>query len=91
MTKADLVNEIAIATGYDKVTINVIVEASMKSIKKSLIKGESVFLRGFGTYLTKTRKEKVARNIGKHISVVVPEHRVVAFKPAASFAQEVRQ
>ena len=91
MTKADLINEIAITTGYDKVTINNVVEASMNCIKKSIVEGENVFLRGFGTYHTKMRKEKVARNIGKHISVVVPEHRIVAFKPAASFAQEVRK
>jgi len=90
MTKADLINAIAISTGYDKMTITVVVEAQMASIKKSLLKGENVYLRGFGTFLTKKRKEKVARNIVKHTSVVVPEHRVASFKPAASFAQEIR-
>ena len=89
MTKADLINAIAISTGYDKMTITVVVEAQMASIKKSLLKGENVYLRGFGTFLTKKRKEKVARNIVKHTSVVVPEHRVASFKPAASFAQEI--
>ena len=90
MTKADLINAIAIATGYDKLTITVVVEAQMASIKKSLLNGENVYLRGFGTFLTKKRKEKVARNIVRHTSVVVPEHRVAAFKPAASFAKELR-
>ena len=90
MTKADLINAIAIATGYDKLTITVVVEAHMASIKKSLLNGENVYLRGFGTFLTKKRKEKVARNIVRHTSVVVPEHRVAAFKPAASFAKELR-
>ena len=35
MTKADLINDIAIATGYDKMTITSIVEAYMDSVKKN--------------------------------------------------------
>ena len=91
MTKAELINDIAIATGYDKTTISVVVEAFMESVKKNLVDGENVYLRGFGSFITKTRKEKVARNIGKHMSVIVPSHRVVAFKPAAELADDVRK
>jgi len=91
MTKAELINDIAIATGYDKTTISVVVEAFMESVKKNLVDGENVYLRGFGSFTTKTRKEKVARNIGKHMSVIVPAHRVVAFKPAAELADDVRK
>ena len=90
MTKAELVNELAITTGYDKTTIGVIVEAFMSGVKKNLVEGENIYLRGFGTFTTRKRKEKVARNIGKHMTVVVPEHRVAIFKPAAQFAAEVR-
>ena len=86
MTKAELVNAIAIQTGYDKTTIMNVVESAMENIKKTVAEGESVYLRGFGSFGTKTRAQKVARNITKNESMIVPEHKIPAFKPADSFA-----
>ena len=39
MTKADIVNEVAKATGIEKTTVQTVLEASMDSIKDSLAKG----------------------------------------------------
>ena len=85
MTKADLVNAIAIHTGYDKTTILNIVESAMSNVKKSVASGENVYLRGFGSFITKTRARKVARNITKNTSVIVPEHKIPAFKASNEF------
>ena len=90
MTKADLINDIAISTGYDKKTISAVVESYMNSVKKSLVNGENVFLRGFGTFQIKLRKAKIARNISASSSVPVPPHRVATFKPCKEFAKEMR-
>ena len=90
MTKAELINEIAISTGYDKTSIGIIVESMMETVKKNVAKGENVYLRGFGSFITKIRAAKVARNISKKTSVQVPEHKIAAFKPAAEFAELVR-
>ena len=91
MTKAQLVNEIAIATGYDKTTIGIIVESFMTNVKLNVTKGENVYLRGFGSFITRTRAAKVARNISRQTSIQVPEHKVPAFKPASEFLAEVRK
>ena len=61
MTKADIVNEIAKNTGVEKVAVQKTVEAFMETIKASLVNGESVFLRGFGSFVTRKRAEKTAR------------------------------
>ena len=90
MTKAELVNEIAIATGFDKTTISMVVESYMDIIKKNLTDGENVYLRGFGSFIAKTRRAKVARNISQSTSIRVPEHKIASFKPAAEFAQAMR-
>ena len=90
MTKADLISEIAISTGYDKKTISVIVEAFMQGVKQNMAKGENVYLRSFGSFILKTRAAKVARNISSSTSIKVPEHTIPAFKAAAEFAAEVR-
>ncbi len=90
MTKAELVNQIAAQTGYDRVTVLNVVESFMENVKGSVVKNENVYLRGFGSFITKTRKEKVARNISKNTSIVVPEHNIPAFKPAKEFVQSVK-
>lgn len=88
MTKAELNAEIALATGYDKKTVSAIIEAFMTGVKSNLANGESVFLRGFGSFTTKTRKAKMARNITRQTTVFVPEHKIPHFKPAQEFQDE---
>ena len=90
MTKADIVTEIAKKTGVEKVQIQAIVESFMDEIKDSLGRGENVYLRGFGSFIVKTRAEKVARNISKNTTITIPEHNIPAFKPAKSFAGDVK-
>lgn len=91
MTKADLVRQVARETGYDKATILNVLEAAMEGIKKNVAAGENVYVRGFGSFITKVRAEKVARNITKNTSIVVPEHKIPAFKPAHEFVDQVRK
>jgi DNA-binding protein HU-beta len=91
MTKAELINELAITTGYDKKSITVIVEGFMENVKNNVANGENVYLRGFGSFVTKTRAAKVARNISQKSSIYVPEHKIPYFKPAKEFAAEVRK
>ena len=90
MTKADIVTEIAKRTGVEKVQIQAIVETFMDEIKDSLGRGENVYLRGFGSFIIKTRAEKVARNISKNTTITIPAHNVPAFKPAKSFAAKIK-
>jgi DNA-binding protein HU-beta len=90
MTKAEIVAEIVKKTGIEKVAVEATVEAIMESIKTSMSNGDNVYLRGFGTFLLKTRKEKTGRNITKNTSVTIPAHVIPAFKPSKEFAAEVK-
>ena len=65
MTKADIVNEISKSTGIDKANVLETIEKFMETVKESLSHGENVYLRGFGSFITKVRSEKTARNISK--------------------------
>jgi len=90
MTKADIVNAISENTGIEKMVVQKTVEAFMESVKGSLIKGEDVFLRGFGSFIVKTRAEKTARDMAKNTTITIPAHNIPAFKPAKSFVSEVK-
>ena len=91
MTKADIVNAISENTGIEKMVVQKTVEAFMESVKGSLIKGEDVFLRGFGSFVVKTRAEKTARDMAKNTTITIPAHNIPAFKPAKSFVSEVKE
>ena len=86
MTKADVVSEIAKKTGIDKADVLACVEGFMEVVKDSLENGENVYLRGFGSFITKKRAAKAARDILKNTTITVPEHNIPAFKPAKTFA-----
>ena len=86
MTKADIVNEVAKNTGIDKATILKTVESFMEVVKDSLSKNENVYLRGFGSFIVKTRAQKTARNISKNTTIIIPAHNIPAFKVSKSFS-----
>lgn len=90
MRKADLITQISDKTGIPKVDVMVALETMFKEIKESLIAGENIYIRGFGSFITKKRAAKIGRNIKKNIAVSIPEHYIPAFKPAKEFIKEVK-
>ena len=90
MTKADINSEISSRTGVGKDAVNSCVEAFMQVVKNALTKGESVYLRGFGTFTLKERAAKLGRNVRKGTPVLIEAHRVPSFKPCDEFKQSVR-
>ena len=90
MTKAEIVNEVAKATGIEKTTVLRVVEEFMECVKDSLSKGNPVSLRGFGSFIIKHRAEKAARNITKNTTMTIPAHNIPSFKPAKVFVNSVK-
>jgi DNA-binding protein HU-beta len=90
MTKAEIVADIANKTGIEKVAVQAVVESFMDSLKETMVNGENVYLRGFGSFIIKERAEKTGRNISKNTTIVIPAHKIPAFKPAKSFVNEVK-
>ena len=91
MTKADIINEIANKTGIEKVSVQATVEAFMKSVRTTMIEGQNVYLRGFGSFIVKKRAEKTGRNISKNTEIIIPAHYVPTFKPAKTFTEKVKK
>jgi DNA-binding protein HU-beta len=91
MRKADLINQIAEKTGIPKVDVLVALETMFKEVKDTLAAGENIYIRGFGSFITKKRAAKIGRNIKKNVAVHIPEHYIPAFKPAKEFVLEVKK
>jgi DNA-binding protein HU-beta len=91
MRKADLVNQISEKTGIPKVDVLITLETMFREIKESLGKGENIYIRGFGSFITKKRAAKIGRNIKRNTAVHIPEHYIPAFKPSKEFVQEIKE
>lgn len=91
MTKAEIVTKISETTGLEKTSVQATVHAFMNCVKEAMIHGENVYLRGFGSFIIKTRKEKKGRIISAKKTVIIPAHNIPAFKASKSFANEVKK
>lgn len=90
MTKADLVDAISNKLGVEKRETQLIIESFMDEIKKNMFAGKNVYLRGFGTFLIKERKEKKGRNITRNTTITIPAHKIPSFKPSKEFLENVK-
>jgi DNA-binding protein HU-beta len=86
MTKADIIKDIALKIGQDNKDVSAIVESFLIVMKDSMAEGNDVFIRGFGSFINK----KIARNITKNTSIVIPEHYIPLFKPSPVFKEMIR-
>ena len=90
MTKADIVAKISEKLGMEKNEVQATVETFMEEVKNSLEGGDNVYLRGFGSFIIKTRAEKTGRNISKNTTIKIPAHNIPAFKPSKFFIDGVK-
>jgi len=90
VTKADVINEIADKTGIDRLDVQATVEAFFSVVKNSMIEGENIYVRGFGSFVNKKRARKIARNISKNTAIVIDEHYIPSFKPSKVFVEKIK-
>jgi DNA-binding protein HU-beta len=90
VTKADVITQIAEKTGVDKADVTASVEAFFSVVKNSMSEGQNIYIRGFGSFINKKRKKKIARNISRNTALVIEEHYVPSFKPAKVFIGRIK-
>ena len=91
MTKFELISVIANKTGLSRADVRLTVEVLLQTLQTTLTMGEKVHLRDFGSFLTKKRARKLARNIKKNTALMVEEHYVPSFKPAKALVAKIKE
>ncbi|MCZ7555807.1 MAG: integration host factor subunit beta [Bacteroidia bacterium] len=91
MTKADIVDNIAAATGLTKVETEAVVDGFLATVSQALKEGHSIEIRGFGSFKVKKRKARMARNPRTGEDVYVDEHFVPVFKVSKEMRHGVDQ
>ncbi len=91
VTKSDLINRLAEATGWTKVDLEIILNGFLANIIESIQDGDRVEIRGFGSFYAKERQPRLVKN-PKTNRVVEVDHRFVpVFRPAKFFKESVNQ
>ena len=85
MTKADIVDKVALGTGLTKLETEAIIEGFFKTVIEALREGKGIEIRGFGTYKVKKKRARQALNPKTGEQVFVPEHFVPTFKFSKDF------
>ena len=91
VTKADIIDRVANATGLTKVETEIVINGIMNTIISALENNKRVELRGFGTFGVKKRDPRKARNPGTVETVYLPERYVPTFKPSGLLRENVNK
>ncbi len=81
MTKAEVAELISREVGVSKKQVAEVIDSFFEKVKQNLSNGNTMEMRGFGTFGFKIRQARVARNPRTNQEVSVPEHAVMFFKP----------
>ena len=87
VTKANLVEEVARVVECSRREAESIVETVFESVAKALREGRRVEIRRFGSFATRQRRGRIARNPKSGQPVQVPPKKIPFFKPS----QELRE
>jgi nucleoid DNA-binding protein len=80
LTKADIIELIAEKTGFTIVDVKTISERFLQEVKNCLVEGNTLEIRGFGTFKVKSQKARKARNPKTNTEVDVPARKKAFFK-----------
>lgn len=90
VNKSQLVELIAKKTKFTKTDSEIILDATLEAIRKSVSKGNDVKLVGFGTFERAQRKSRTGRNPQTGKSLEIPAAKVPRFRPGKEFKDMVR-
>ena len=91
MTKADIVEDIALKTGLTKKEVGETVDLFLDKVGDLLVQGKHLEIRGFGTFKVKERKARMARNPRTGDAVPVPARKVPVFKVSKMLKDRVAE
>lgn len=81
MTKAQLVDSVATATGQTKATAEKTIVAVFNVISEALSSGDKVMIPGFGTFSVADRAARKGKNPRTGEQIDIPASKAPKFKP----------
>lgn len=82
ITRADLCEAVYQRLGLSRAESSELVESVLREIGDTLVKGETVKLSSFGSFVVRQKGERIGRNPKTGIEVPITPRRVLVFKPS---------
>ncbi len=82
VTRTDLSEAVYQKVGLSRAESARLVEQVLGEIGDSLVAGKAVKLSGFGTFIVRSKGERVGRNPKTGVEVPIEKRRVLMFKPS---------
>ncbi|MEJ2471492.1 MAG: integration host factor subunit alpha [Desulfuromonadales bacterium] len=82
MTKADLVENVYLKTGFSKKESAEIVEMVFDIMKNTLEGGDKIKIAGFGNFVVKDKATRRGRNPQTGEEIEISSRRILTFKPS---------
>ena len=82
VTRVDLSEAVYQKAGLSRAESAKLVEQVLGEIGDSLVAGKTVKLSGFGTFIVRSKGERVGRNLKTGVEVPIEQRRVMLFKPS---------
>jgi nucleoid DNA-binding protein len=82
MTKPQLIESAAAATGQTKTDVERMLEAILDRVSTALGAGDRVELRGFGIFEAKQTKARTGRNPATGARIEIPASQKATFRPS---------
>jgi integration host factor subunit alpha len=89
VTRADLCEAVYQKVGLSRSESAELVESVLDEIADCLVTGESVKLSSFGTFMVRSKTERVGRNPKTGEEVPILPRRVLVFKPSNVLKQRI--
>ena len=85
LTKKGLVNQVYMQVGFSKLISENLIDEFFSLIISNLIKEKKIKIAKFGTFLIRTKKERLGRNPKTKEEKLISERNVLMFKPSNEF------
>jgi nucleoid DNA-binding protein len=89
MTKQQLIERVAGATGQPKNDVEGIYEAVFQEMSRALAAGERIEVRGFGIFEAKQTKARTGRNPATGATIEIPASRKATFRPSKELKERL--
>jgi integration host factor subunit alpha len=89
VTRLDLYEAVYQTTGLSRSECLVLVKLVLDEITETLVKGETVKLSSFGSFIVRKKKQRVGRNPKTGTEATISSRIVVVFKPSAVLKQQI--
>jgi len=88
MNKLELIEQVAEKTGRSKSATREVLDILLETVEDALAAGNTIEIRGFGSFKVKRRGGQSARNPRTGANVEVPSRFVPVFKPSKNIGDK---